>query len=49
MFEFLLAGELRTLYYECQREAAHRQQGVRLRLHIQPPLPTMLPWEFVGC
>jgi hypothetical protein len=47
MFEFLLAGELRALYYECQREAVRLQRGVRLRLHIDPPLLALLPWEFL--
>jgi formylglycine-generating enzyme required for sulfatase activity len=47
LFDFLLAGELRALYYECQREAAHRNQGVRLRLHVQPSHLSVLPWEFL--
>jgi hypothetical protein len=32
LFEFLLVGEVRTLYYECQRTAAHQGKGVRLKL-----------------
>lgn len=47
LFDFLLHGEVRTLYYEALQAAGHQQGGVRLRLHIQPPALALLPWEFL--
>lgn len=47
LFEFLLAGETRTLYYESLREAAHQDRGVRLKLSLHAPMLATLPWEFL--
>ena len=47
LFDFLLPGETRTLYYECLREATHHDQGVRLKLSLHAPLLATLPWEFL--
>lgn len=47
LFDFLLSGELRSLYYECHREANHQGKGVRVKLNIQPPQLAALPWEFL--
>jgi formylglycine-generating enzyme required for sulfatase activity len=47
LFEFLLSGETRTLYYECVREAAHHDRGVRLKLNLHTPALAALPWEFL--
>ncbi len=47
LFKFLLAGEALSLFRECQREAEHRGQGVRLKLHIDSPQLAELPWEYL--
>lgn len=47
LFEFLLAGETRTLYYESLRESAHQDRGVRLKLSLHAPMLATLPWEFL--
>ena len=47
LFAFVFSGEPSSLYRECQREAGHRGQGVRLKLRIHPPELAMLPWEFL--
>jgi formylglycine-generating enzyme required for sulfatase activity len=47
LFEFLLYGEVASLYRESQREAAQQAKGVRLKLRIQPPELAALPWEFL--
>lgn len=47
LFEFLLVGEARTLYYEAAREAAHQDRGVRLKLSLHAPMLATLPWEFL--
>lgn len=47
LFDFLLPGETRTLYYECLREAAHHDRGVRLKLSLHTPALAALPWEFL--
>lgn len=47
LFDFLLVGEARSLYYECLREAGHQGKGVRLKLNIQPAHLAALPWEFL--
>lgn len=47
LFDFLLPGETRTLYYECLREATHHDRGVRLKLSLHTPTLAALPWEFL--
>lgn len=47
LFDFLLPGETRTLYYECLREAAHHDRGVRIKLSLHTPALAALPWEFL--
>lgn len=47
LFDFLLPTEARSLYYECLREAAHHERGVRLKLSLQAPALASLPWEFL--
>jgi hypothetical protein len=47
LFEALFTGEARTLYYESRRAAARQQQGLRLKLRIEPPEVAALPWEFL--
>ena len=47
LFDFLLTGELLSLYRECQREADHQGKGMRLRLQVQSPFLATLPWEFL--
>ncbi|RIK38535.1 MAG: hypothetical protein DCC55_20780 [Chloroflexi bacterium] len=43
----LLVGEARSLYYECQQEAASQGKGLRIKLHVQSPQLAALPWEFL--
>lgn len=47
LFEFLLPGDVRSLYNECMREATHRHRGVRLKLSIHSSRLATLPWEFL--
>ncbi len=47
LFDFLLPGETRTLYYECLREAHHHNRGIRIKLSLQSPALAALPWEFL--
>ena len=47
IFEALFPNELRSLYYECQREASRQSKGLRIKLRIQPPELAALPWEFL--
>ncbi|MBV7336071.1 CHAT domain-containing protein [Chloroflexi bacterium TSY] len=47
LFDFLLPGEVRALYRQCQQRAEEQGKGVRLKLHIQSPFLAGLPWEFL--
>lgn len=47
LFDALLTRDVRSLYYESRREAARQDQGLRLKLRIQPPELAALPWEFL--
>ncbi|MBX3013574.1 MAG: SUMF1/EgtB/PvdO family nonheme iron enzyme [Caldilineaceae bacterium] len=47
LFDFLFAGETRTLYYESLREAMHHARHVRLKVSIHDPILAALPWEFL--
>jgi len=47
LFDALFAGEVRERFDTVQREAATNDNGVRLRLNVQPPELAALPWEFV--
>jgi len=46
-FDFLLAGEVRSLFYESKREAERRGHGLRLKLCMDAPELAALPWEFL--
>ncbi len=47
LFAALLTGDVRSLYYESQREAEHSAQGLRIKLTIVPPELAVLPWEYL--
>ncbi len=47
LFEAMLEGDLRSLYYESKREAMRQGQGLRVRLHIRVPELAALPWEYL--
>src|SRR5215207_1798715 len=47
LFQALLCGEVRTHYDLSLREAKRQNKGLRLKLDIQPPELTVLPWEFL--
>lgn len=47
LFNALLEGEARSLYYESKREATRQGRGLRLRLHIRAPRLAALPWEYL--
>ena len=47
LFDFLMTGEIRSLYDVSQREAAQQGMGLRLKLRIQPPELSSLPWEYL--
>lgn len=47
LFEALLVGEVRTRYEMSLDEARRQNKGLRLKLRIQPPELTSLPWEFL--
>ncbi|RLT32075.1 MAG: CHAT domain-containing protein [Chloroflexi bacterium] len=46
-FDFLLAGEVRSLFNESQREAERGGRGLRLKLRVDVPELAALPWEFL--
>jgi tetratricopeptide (TPR) repeat protein len=47
LFNALLVGEIRSRYDISQREAALQGKGLRIKLRIQPPELSALPWEFL--
>jgi formylglycine-generating enzyme required for sulfatase activity/CHAT domain-containing protein len=47
LFDALISGRVRTCYAMSLREAAQQDKGLRLRLRIQPPELSALPWEFL--
>src|SRR5215207_8062682 len=47
LFQALLSGEVRTQYDLSLREAKQQNKGLRLKLDIQAPELTVLPWEFL--
>ena len=47
LFEALLIGKMRAHYEESLREARLQNKGLRLKLHVQPPELSALPWEFL--
>ena len=46
-FDFLMAGEVRSLFYESKREAERDGRGLRLKLRVDAPELAALPWEFL--
>lgn len=47
LFEALLVGKVGTCYYRSMDQAQQQGKGLRLKLHVQPPNLTVLPWEFL--
>src|SRR5829696_462062 len=47
LFQALLCGDVRTQYDLSLREAKQQNKGLRLKLDIQAPELTVLPWEFL--
>lgn len=47
LFEALLAGDARRLYYESQDDATQHGQRLRIKLRIDSPELAALPWEFL--
>lgn len=46
IFEALLPGELRDLYYDSLRRVEQEGKGLRLKLRLLPPEMALIPWEF---
>ena len=46
LFDFLLPGEVRSLYRSSRGKANAAGQGLRLKLRISDPALAALPWEF---
>jgi tetratricopeptide (TPR) repeat protein len=47
LFEAVLVGKVGTCYYRSLDQAQQQGKGLRLKLHVQPPNLTVLPWEFL--
>lgn len=47
LFETVLVGKVGTCYYRSMDQAQQQGKGLRLKLHVQPPNLTVLPWEFL--
>jgi len=47
LFDFLLPGEVRSLYRSSRGKAVAEGQGLRLKLRISDPALASLPWEFL--
>lgn len=47
LFHMIFSGQIYSLYYESQREAAGQGRGLRLRLNIDSPDLATLPWEIL--
>ena len=47
LFDALLVDDVRSLYYESQRLAEQKEQGLRVQLRIEAPELAALPWEFL--
>jgi CHAT domain len=47
LFEAVLVGKVSTCYYRSMDQAKQQDKGLRLKLHVQPPNLTVLPWEFL--
>ena len=47
LFDFLLAGEVRSLYRSSREKASAASRGLRLKLRISDPALAALPWEFL--
>lgn len=46
-FNFLLSGQIGSLFFESRRESERRGEGLRLKLRMEGPELTALPWEFL--
>lgn len=47
LFDALITGEIHSCYNVSLREAAKKDMGLRIKLRINPPELTSLPWEFL--
>src|SRR5215211_422979 len=47
LFQAMFVGQVETHYRIILREAKRQNKGLRLKLHVQPPELSTLPWEFV--
>lgn len=47
LFDALMIGDVRSLYFESLREATRKGKGLRVRLHIRSPEMAALPWELL--
>jgi hypothetical protein len=47
LFEALLVGDVRSRYEASLREARKQDRGLRVKLYVQPPELSWLPWEFL--
>lgn len=47
LFDSLVNDEIRSLYYESQRETANKDCGLRIKPHFNAPDLAALPWEYL--
>lgn len=47
LFDFLLSSEIGDLFRQCQTQAGQLDKGVRIRLNIQLPTLSAIPWEYI--
>ena len=47
LFDALISGDIRDLYYVSQERAQQQDKGLRLKLRINDPQLATLPWEFL--
>ena len=47
LFDALISGDIRDLYYVSQERAKQQEKGLRLKLRINDPQVATLPWEFL--
>jgi hypothetical protein len=47
LFRAVFTGKVSTCYYTSLEQARQQDKGLRLRLHVQPPELSTLPWEFL--
>ena len=47
LFDALFTGDVGSLYHESRRQAERQDAGLRIKLRIQSPELSALPWEFL--